>query len=41
MGVRRNLLAVLLVTAGATLLALALVDWIDSFGALLYHVRGR
>lgn len=41
MGARRNLIAVLLVTAGATLLGLALVDWIHYFDTLTYHARDR
>jgi hypothetical protein len=41
MGARRNLVAVLLVSAGATLFGLALIDWIFYYDALAYHAMER
>lgn len=41
MNVRRNLLAVLLTTAGCTLFGLAVIDWLDYLWTILYHVKDR
>lgn len=41
MGVRRNLPALTLTTAGCTLLALAAIDWFDALRVILYHATER
>lgn len=41
MGARRNVLTIVLATAGCTLFGLAVIDWLDYLWVIVYHASVR